>query len=214
MRSVWCRVIALLLFQSAIVQCQDVEDVLERLQKKYESIRDLYASFTQVVRFGVTQSTQTFSGKLWMEKGNKVRIELDQQTIVTDGKSVWTYSELNRQVLIDRFRDDPKALTPDKVLVNVPKEYFSTIIGKDRIDETETLILKLVPKDRKSLIKSMKVWVNTAEWLMVKVEVLDVSDNQTTYITKDLKMNAGISNQLFHFDVPPDVEVVDLRSSP
>ena len=49
---------------------------------------------------------------------------------------------------------------------------------------------------------------------MAKVEVLDVSDNQTTYLTKDLKVNVGIPDQLFQFDIPPDVDVVDFRTSP
>lgn len=203
----------LVLLDSQRVQAQDVENVLSRLQSKYQSTRDLYASFTQVVRFGVTGNTQTFGGKLWMRKGNRYRIEMEQQTIVTDGKSVWTFSELNKQVLIDKFQDDPNAFTPDKVLVNVPKNYFANIIGNEKIDDGETLILKLIPKEKNSLTKSMKVWVNTSEWLMAKVEVLDVSDNQTTYLIKDIKINEGIADRLFHFDIPPDVEVVDLRTS-
>lgn len=214
MRSVCSVGILLLIFHSDIGQCQDVEDVLTKLQRKYESMRDLYASFTQVVRFGVTQSTQTFNGKLWMKRKNKYRIELDQQTIVTDGKSVWTYSEINRQVLIDTFKDDPKAATPDRMLANAPRDYISTIIGQEEVDGVETLVLKLLPRERKSLTQFMKVWVDPAEWLMMKVEILDVSDNRTTYTAKDIKVNDGVSDQFFRFVIPPDVEVLDLRSSP
>ncbi len=203
----------LVLLDSQWVQAQDVENVLSRLERRYQSTRDLYASFTQIVRFGVTGNTQLFAGKLWMRKGNRYRIEMEQQTIVTDGKTVWTFSELNKQVLIDKFRDDANAFTPDKVLVNVPKNYFANIIGNEKVDDGEILILKLVPREKKSLTKSMKVWVNTSEWLMAKVEVLDVSDNQTTYLIKDLKINEGIADNLFHFDIPSDVEVVDLRAS-
>ena len=212
-RLILCGLTFLLLADSQRVQGQDVEEVLSRLQRKYESVRDLYASFTQIVRFGVTQSTQAFTGKLWMKKGNRYRIELEQQTIVTDGKSVWTYSELNKQVLIDKFKDDPNAFTPDKVLVDVPKNYFANIIGNEKGNDGKTLILKLVPKENNSLTKSMKVWVSTSQWLMAKVEILDVSDNRTTYLLKDLKVDEGIPDRLFHFDIPPDVEVVDLRTS-
>ncbi len=193
---------------------QDVDEVFSRLEKKYESIRDLSVSFTQVIRFGVTQATQSFDGKLWMKKGNKYRIELEQQTIVTDGHSVWTYSELTKQVFIDKFRNDPNAITPDKILVNVPGNYFANIIGKEKVDGVETLVLKLIPKERNSLTKSIKAWLNTSEWLMAKVEVLDVSDNQTTYLTKDFKINTGIPDRFFQFTIPPDVDVVDFRTSP
>ncbi len=196
------------------VRAQDVDDVVSRLQNRYDSLRDLSASFTQTVRFGVTRTTQTFEGKIWMKKGNKYRIELERQTIVTDGKSVWNYSELNDQVLIDKFKDDPSAFTPDKVLVNVPKNYYSTLLGKEKFDGMETIVLKLVPKDEKSLLRSIKLWVDPSDWLMKKVELIDVSDNQTTYITREVKINSGVADSLFHFEAAPGVEVVDLRSAP
>ena len=205
--------ISLILGDSFRVEAQDVDVVLSRLQRKYESTRDLYASFTQIVRFGVTQNTQTFAGKMWMKKGNRYRIEMEQQTIVTDGKSVWTYSELNKQVLIDKFQEDPNSFTPDRVLTNVPQNFFAIIIGNEKVDNVELLVLKLTPKERNSLTKSMKVWVNSSDWVIGKVEVLDVSDNLTTYRFKDLRINEGFSDRLFHFETPPGAEVVDLRTS-
>lgn len=203
--------VVLFIVTTAAANAQDVEEVLSKLQRKYESIRDLRASFTQIVRFGVTQATQTFQGTIWIRKGNKYRIEMEQQTIVTDGTSVWTYSDLNKQVFIDVFREDPKAITPDRVLIDVPKNYFATMIGNEEVDGAETYVLKLTPKDKKSLVKSMKVWVDPSEWLMVKVEVLDVSDNVTTYVTRELSTNSGLSDRLFQYEVPPEVEVIDLR---
>lgn len=204
----------MVLFQANLGRGQSVDEVLSKLQKNYDSVRDLYAEFRQDVTFAVTQHTQTFSGKMWMKKGKKYRIELEQQTIVTDGKSVWTYFPLNQQVLIDSFREDPRAITPDQALVNVPRDYYSTIIGKERIGRMDHILLKLIPKDEKSLIKSMKVWVDPSQWLMRKVEVIDVSDTQTTYTTKDVRINTGLADTLFQFEIPPDVEVVDLRSAP
>lgn len=198
---------------AVFVRSQDVDEVLSRLQKKYTSVRDLYATFTQTVRFGVTGATQSFEGKMWMKKGNKYRIEMENRTIVTDAVSVWTYSDLNRQVFIDVFRDDPKAITPDRVLTDVPKNYLATLLDKETVDGIETIVLKLTPKDTKSLVKSMKVWIDPAHWLMVKVEVLDVGDNLTAYRVSEIKLNSGLSDRLFRFDIPPDVDVIDLRPS-
>jgi chaperone LolA len=195
-------------------RAQDADDIVRRLQKRYDGIRDLTVAFTQTVRYGVTQATQTFEGRLWMKKGNRYRIELEGQTIVTDGKSVWTYSELNKQVLIDNYREDPRSFTPDCALANAPKDYYSTLIEKEKLGGTEVSVVKLVPKDDKSILRSMKIWVNPSDWLMAKVETLDVSDNVTTYVTKETKVNSGLSDTLFRFETPPGVETVDLRSSP
>jgi len=192
---------------------QDADEVLSHLQKKYDSVRDLSASFTQTVRFGVMRSTQTFSGKLWMKKDNKYRIEMDQQTIVTDGRTVWTYSELNRQAFVDSFRDDPKTITPERLLATAPTNYLASLIGREEIGGVETIVLKLVPKDTKSFMKSMKLWVDPSTWLMTKVEVLDASENLTTYIAKGVTINAGLDDAMFHFTPPAGVDVIDLRSS-
>jgi chaperone LolA len=203
----------LVVASSAPGRTQAVDEVLSRVQKKYASLRDLYAAFTQTVRFGVTGVVQSFEGKIWMKKGNKYRIELEDRTIVTDGASVWTYSDLNRQAFIDVFRDDPKAVTPDRMLTDIPKNYDAMLLERETIEGTRTHVLKLTPRETGSLVKSLKVWVDPSEWLMVKIEVLDVSDNLTTYRIREVAFNSGLSDRMFHFDIPPDVEVIDLRPS-
>ncbi len=190
---------------------QDAGDVLKRLEKKYESVRDVKVSFRQVIRFGVTEAEQSFNGTLIMRKGNKYRIELEDQTIVTDSKSVWSYAKNNRQVIIDKYREDPNSFSPDKVLVNVPEHYVATILGKEKLKDLATTILKLNPKDSKSNVQWMKIWVDDDESLMRKVQVLDTSDNLTTYFIERVSLNSGVKDSVFQFDAPAGVEVIDLR---
>lgn len=189
----------------------DADAILSKLQKKYESISDASVTFTQIVRFGVTNAEQSFTGKLLMKKEKKYRLELEQQTIVTDGKSVWSFSKLNNQILIDKFKEDPRSFTPDRVLVNVPNEYNSLIIGSEKLKNRETTIVKLIPKSTSSNIKWMKVWADTDDWLMKKIQVLDISENLMTYFVEDLKLNSGLADSTFQFDIPSGVEVIDLR---
>jgi chaperone LolA len=181
------------------------------MQARYDKITDVTISFTQHVIFGVTKNEQTFSGTLKMRKPNHYRIELEDQTVVTDGKSVWSYSSSNNQVLIDKYRNNPKSLSPDKLLLNVPDEYTTTILGEEKLGKLETVILKLTPNEKTSNTKWLKLWVDDDEYLMRKIQILDISDNLTTYTIGDMKMNTGLSDELFQFKAPPDAEVVDLR---
>ena len=118
----------------------DPTTIVSRMQKRYDKIEDATIVFQQHIVFGVMNNEQEFSGTLVLKKGNQYRIELEDQTIVTDGKSVWSYSKSNNQVLIDKFHDDPKSLSPDRLLVKVPDEYQTTILGKETIGKHETLI--------------------------------------------------------------------------
>ena len=56
----------------------------------------------------------------------------------------------------------------------------------------------------------MKVWVDD-ERLMKKIQVLDISDNLTTYYVEAIKINTGLNDREFQFTAPSDAEVIDLR---
>jgi chaperone LolA len=189
----------------------DAEKILSKVQKKYESIKDLTASFTQDVTFGISKMKQKVDGTIYIKKGNKYRIELEKQTIVTDGKTVWSYSPINNQVIIDKFKDDPKSVTPDKVFVNVPKNYLAISLGTENILNKKTSVIKLTPKDKKSLTKTMKVWIDEEDYFMRKIEIIDASDNVNIYLIKSIKIDSNISEDLFKFNVPEGVQKVDLR---
>ncbi len=190
---------------------ENAADILEKVQEKYESIRDASLTFTRRVVFGVTQTRQDFAGTLAMKKGNRYRIELEDQTIVTDGKSVWTYSKINNQVFVDAYREDSVSFSPDRVLVNAPENYTAAILGREEVAKKEATVLKLVPKSEKSNLKWMKVWVDRDDWLMRRIQLLDIADNLTTYEVGSLKLNTGIPDSTFRFTPPPGVEVIDVR---
>jgi outer membrane lipoprotein carrier protein len=206
----FCLIIGII-FASAVYAGDDVNSIVSNLQKKYDSIQDASVTFKQNVRFGVTKSEQTFSGKLFMKRGNKYRIESEEQTLVTDGKSVWSFTKENNQVLIDKYKDDPQSFSPDKILVNVPENYYSTFLGKEKIDDIEVNIVKLVPQNDKSSTRWIKIWVDTDKWLMKKIQMQDVSDNLTTYLVEKIKLNSGLTDSVFQLDIPKDAEVIDLR---
>ncbi len=189
----------------------DVDKIINKLEKRYASIRDASITFTQSIEFGVTKAKQTFDGKLIMKKGNKYRIEMEHETIVTDGESVWMFSKLNNQILIDKYKEDLASFTPDKILVNVPMNYNAVLLGNEKIDDKDVSILKFTPKNKKIKIKWMKVWIDKEQWLMKRIQLLDASENLISYLVKEVKYNSGIADSQFQFVSPAGVDVIDLR---
>ncbi len=189
----------------------DAREVLSRAKEKYESIRDASANFTQHVLFGVMKSEQSFSGRFFMRKGNHYRIEGEEQTIVTDGSSVWTYSKVNKQLLIDRYKGDNNVIEPQRLLLNAEKEYEVTLIDNERSSGEHTSQLKLIPNSDSSRFKWVKLWIDRNDWLLKKAQLQDLADNLTTYTISDIRLNKGLPDSLFRFDAPPATEVIDLR---
>lgn len=189
----------------------DADAIIQKVQKKYESIQDASVTFTRHIQFGAMKAEQEFKGTMLMKRGDKYRIELEDQTIVTDGKSVWSFNTVNRQLLIDKYKDDPNGLSPDKVLVNIPEQYSAALLGTEKIGEHEASILKLIPRSQKTSTQWMKVWVDRDDWLMRRIQVFDVSENLTTYDVTTFRINPGVADSLFQFSAPPGVDVIDLR---
>ncbi len=188
-----------------------VAEVTERMQRRYEMIDDATAQFTQHVKFGFSNIEQTFSGILTMKKPNKYRIESEHQTLVTDGETVWAYSPVNSQVVVDKYKENRNSISPEQFILNLPDNYYATILGTEKGAEAKVFTLKLVPKDDRSFVRSVKIWVEDGTWEIRKVSVNDVNDTETTYTIKDLKLNTNPRDKSFTFSPPAGTEVVDLR---
>jgi len=189
----------------------DAQDVLARVRKKYDSVTDATLRFSQEVKFPLAGINQRVEGKLLLKKTNKYRVELDGQTIVTDGQTVWSYAVATNQVLIDKFKLNERMLSPERLLTTAPDEYTSRIVGKERISSMETVALLLTPRSESSSVRSLKLWVDEGTSLVRQVMLVDVNGRETQYTVRDIDINTGLDDSRFVFDIPEGVEVVDLR---
>lgn len=187
------------------------EEVLGNVRKKYDSIRDAELTFSQRTRFAVAKVEHQARGTLSLKKENRYRIETDDQIIVTDGVTVWSYSVPNKQVLIDAFKQNERSLSPERILSGAPGEYSAALLGRETMGKAETVILKLIPRGEHSLVSSLRLWIDTETWLIRKAEVTDVNGKETTYVVIDMRINTGIPDARFTLKIPEGVEVVDLR---
>lgn len=190
---------------------ETAQEILEKVRKKYDSFTDARLTFAQRTRFEMSKLEQTVEGTLVLKKSNKYRVEYGDRTIVTDGSTVWSYSAANNQVLVDYFKQDERSLTPERLLTGSPKDYYATVVGHEKLDGLETAVLKLVPKDDQAFVQSLRLWVNVSTWLIRKAEVIDVNGKETSYSVKDIRLNTGIADASFTYQIPEGVEVVDLR---
>ena len=57
----------------------------------------------------------------------------------------------------------------------------------------------------------MKLWIDDGEWMMKKVELTDVNGKVTTYTVTDARVNIGLPDSRFKYQIPEGTDVVDLR---
>lgn len=188
-----------------------VKQVTEQLNHRYEMIDDAVVHFEQHVKFGYSNIDQSFSGTLKMKKIKHYRIESELQTIVTDGTTVWVYSTANNQVIVDHYKENSNSISPEQFMLNLPANYYASLLGYEKQTMGNVVLLKLVPKDDRSFVKSVKLSIEENSWMVRKIVILDVNETETTYTVKDIKLNTNIKDKTFTFETPEGAEVVDLR---
>jgi outer membrane lipoprotein-sorting protein len=96
-------------------------------------------------------------------------------------------------------------------MLNLPANYYASLLGTERHTTGNLVLLKLVPKDDRSFVKSVKLSIEENGWMLRKILILDVNETETTYTVKDVKLNTNMKDKTFTFETPAGAEVVDLR---
>ncbi|MDD8018983.1 MAG: outer membrane lipoprotein chaperone LolA [Bacteroidota bacterium] len=185
-------------------------EVVEKVQQKYAQMNDASASFTKKTSLRYGKNVQVQSGTVKIKKGNKYRIALPQQLLVTDGKTVWLYSSENNQVLIDVFKEQKQNFSPDKFLTGFPKDFTPKKIEENG----DTIIVRLIPSAENSptaFITSLTMWIQPEKWLVKKIEYTDRNHSNVTITLSDVVFNQGIKDSEFHFESSAEIRIIDMR---
>jgi outer membrane lipoprotein carrier protein len=193
------------------VAAQSSEEVLGHVRERYATIRDAEISFTQKTVFAGSRVEQTSSGSLLLKKENMYRVEMEGQTVVTDGKTVWSYSRPTHQVLIDLFNADARARTPERILMGETDDYTATLLGRETSGGRELVGVKLNPRGDQSAGGTIRLWVDPKTWLIRKAVLEDGNGKETVYTVNEIRVNIGVADSRFDYEIPEGAEVVDLR---
>lgn len=189
------------------------ESIMKQVQKKYQRIKSLQADFEQSFKWELAGETQEVKGVIYLQEGNHYRIETDTQLIVTDGKTLWTYSQPDQQVIIDLLNHSAENPLPKDILFQYSEEYKPVAMHDETLNHQKTYMIELTPKDKDTFITSMNIWIEKDNLFTVKVEQTDINGNVNSYLIRDIKENPVLDAGLFSFKIPQNTEVIDLREN-
>jgi outer membrane lipoprotein carrier protein len=184
-------------------------EVVDSVQKKYSQIKDAQASFIQKVAMRFSKQDVTQNGTVKIKKGNKYKFVLPQQTLVTDGKTVWMYSAENNQVLVDNFKENSSTFSPEKFLKGFPKDFLPS--SMDEKDGKYIVTLAPTKKDSRNQILSMIMTVNVSDWFVSQIEYTDRNQTKYAVTLSNITINQGMNDNEFRFTPSETMDVVDMR---
>jgi len=190
------------LFLAIFLILFQVEDqpMVEKLQEKFESINYLQADFNQSAG-----SQNSLIGKFYFKKENNYRIELPNNTIISDGFSIWNVDKKRKKVIISNLDEDPLAFSLSDYIYNYPAKCEVT-------EETSSdgFVLTLSGINTDLNFKTAKLKVNQ-DYLIEKISVTDFGGNTFVLKFSNIKINDAINNSLFIYKDDGDEKIIDLR---
>lgn len=189
-------------------QLKEPEKFFKETQEKYNQINNCIIEFTQEVKSPVIDEKQSIKGKLYYAKGNKYRIEFQNQLLVCDGVNVYNFTKPSRKVIISKFEEN--FYSPSNLLVNIVNFSKIEFFGEEKVNEKRLYKFNLIPKRNDPEFKTMILWIDS-EKVIQKLETEDWAGNRYTFNVLNFKSNQSLKNDLFTFTIPAGVKVVDLR---
>jgi outer membrane lipoprotein carrier protein len=205
-----CLVLLVLTMQFGLAA--DVNKIIKNIQKTYDKLDNLSAVFSQIEIYKLTGSQNETTGRIFIKDGEKYRFESEDQVIVTDGKTVWTYNAISRQLLIDHVRKNSGALLPRDMLFKYPKTHFATLLKEENIDNDIYYTVRLDPKEGiKGFIKNIKIRVKKENWLVDEIETTSQNGSTSLFKITEINTKKNLEDILFIYQPPEGAQVVDMR---
>ncbi len=205
----------------ALIAC--AERVASIVQKRYEAVKDLQASFAQETRAvslgaGPMAGAQTVTGRVAFAKPGRMRWSYEEPApslMVSDGSSLWLYDPVAREAShlpVDRGYLSGAAL---QFLMGEGDllDTFTVVTEKCDADSSEPVDLDLLPRQPASY-ERMALRANPETGLIEATTIVDLFGNETSIRFSDIRTDAGVDPSLFDWSPPEDVTVVDLMAPP
>jgi outer membrane lipoprotein-sorting protein len=193
--------ITLLTFLCVTVFGQDnSNELLKSVQSKYNSINTLSVNFTKS-----SGSKEDFSGKLYLKKENKLRIELKNNTIITDGETFWNYNKRENKVIINNY----DAEEPTELSLNNFIQVYPSKSNVSSGEEGDYKTLTLEPKTTGLDFNKAKLFINNDN--LVEKVVIDSNSGESTVTLSGYKLNQNIPDSEFSYSPSKGIKVIDLR---
>lgn len=192
---------------------QDLDSVIDGVQKKYEQIDNFQAVFTQESEIKALNKIQLAEGEVWFKKPGKMRWNYNtpkKDQIVSDGKTLWFYDEEAQQVIETPLNQVSETQSTTTLLSGLGKikELFDASFAKpDNQSPNGEYMVDLVPKGDEEYNK-VTISVDKNDMMVNKIFLYDPLGNLTTVKLVDIKTNNGVSDSLFEFKTPEGAEVV------
>ena len=186
-------------------------ELLDRLTLKTEAYKTIEVEFTYKMINMESDINESTEGKL-MVMGNKYRLNIAGQDVISDGETTWTYIADAEEVQINSVEDSEEAITPNKLLSSYNDNFRSKFISEDFLYGTAVNVIDLTPVEGKSYYK-VRLVIDSKKDQVLEITIFDKNGSTYSYIIKKFIPNVDLSADIFTFKKSdfPEADIIDMR---
>ncbi len=188
-------------------------DLVDAVQKKYESLLGFKAEFTQDLKNSASGEGEKRSGTIAFKKPSLVRWETvkpEKELLLVGKDVVWDYFEDDREAFRYPVEEIINSKTMLKFLTGKANLREDFHVFEEPDAEASGLVrFKLAPKEPEPGLVMAHVWVDPATQMILRLSIQDFYANTNDLTLKNLTVEADLPDFLFSFTPPPGVAVHD-----
>jgi outer membrane lipoprotein-sorting protein len=198
-----------LLFSGTLYAQNNAQNLLKKTLDKMSS----YKNFSSGLSYSMVNEQNNIhekkTGTILVE-GDKFRISLMGQIIISDGKSMWTVITDSKEVMLSTLDpNDPSNISPTKILEEY-SDYRAKFAKGGRKGKVKTLLLT---SKKKSTFYKVTITIDAVKYLVKKFALYDDDGNIFTYDIFNFKADVNFPTGTFTYNPKefPGYELEDMR---
>ena len=203
-------IIIFLTFLSTLALAKDVNKIIDELNKKTASYKNISIDFELEYENEIDSITEKKIGKISIE-GNKYRLEIDQQLIVSNSIDQWIYSKETNEVQIMKYDSENEFMNPSNLLRIYEKDYNFRYQKEYEFNSTFYQVISLFPNEENNDILKIDLTIDKKKNIIKKIQAFESSGAIFSY--NILKYRFDLKNLNFEFNTKEyeDIYIIDLR---
>jgi outer membrane lipoprotein carrier protein len=182
--------------------------ILDEISAKTKSFKTLRIEFSYTMENIKEKVKDNFNGTL-LSKGDKYKLSIAGQDVISDGKTSWTYLKDAKEVQINDVGTDDESFTPTKMLTSYSANYNSKFIE----EKNNNQLIELTPKKKGKTLIKVRLTIDKLKKQVSSFVMYDKSGNTFTYTVNKFISDPPLADKEFVYNKAdhPGVEVVDMR---
>ncbi len=204
--------LSFLTFYASAQTDKEAEKLIDRISKRYKNFKTIKADFIYAIESKAEKINEKQKGTI-IVKSNKFRLDIADQTIICDNKTIWTYSKEVNEVQINYYKPKNGAIKLDDIFTMYNKGFICKHLENIKEAGRELTVIDLTPKDKKKSYFKIKLFVEKHNQQILKSMVFDKSGTIHTYSITNQIPNIKYADGFFVFNIKkhPGIELIDLR---